>query len=313
MTDQKGNRLPYIASAASAVIFGFSFLFTKAALDNLDMFQLLGSRFLVAAVLMSVLKTLKLIEIKITPAKVRSLLLVAIFQPVLYFIFETIGVDLTSASESGVLIALIPVAVAVFASPMLKERLSLLQWLSIFASVGGVILITLPRFQAGSGQFAGILALLGAVLAGALYQIFSRKASSRSSDPSTPVEVTYLMMWAGAVFFNILGILRYAQAANLSCYFAAFTSVETLTAILYLGILSSVAAFFCMNYALSYLTASKSAVFINLTPVVSVLAGVLFRDERFAPIQILGAAIVLLGVWGVGRPASSEGKSPASH
>lgn len=144
MTDQKGNRLPYIASAASAVIFGFSFLFTKAALDNLDMFQLLGSRFLVAAVLMSVLKTLKLIEIKITPAKVRSLLLVAIFQPVLYFIFETIGVDLTSASESGVLIALIPVAVAVFASPMLKERLSLLQWLSIFASVGGVILITLP-------------------------------------------------------------------------------------------------------------------------------------------------------------------------
>ena len=140
MTDQKGNRLPYIASAASAVIFGFSFLFTKAALDNLDMFQLLGSRFLVAAVLMSVLKTLKLI----TPAKVRSLLLVAIFQPVLYFIFETIGVDLTSASESGVLIALIPVAVAVFASPMLKERLSLLQWLSIFASVGGVILITLP-------------------------------------------------------------------------------------------------------------------------------------------------------------------------
>ena len=80
MTDQKGNRLPYIASAASAVIFGFSFLFTKAALDNLDMFQLLGSRFLVAAVLMSVLKTLKLIEIKITPAKVKPLL-VAIFSP----------------------------------------------------------------------------------------------------------------------------------------------------------------------------------------------------------------------------------------
>ena len=38
-------------SATAAVVFGFSFLFTKAALDSLDMFQLLGSRFLVAALL----------------------------------------------------------------------------------------------------------------------------------------------------------------------------------------------------------------------------------------------------------------------
>lgn len=306
MEGKIGTRLPYLASATAAVIFGFSFLFTKAALDSLDMFQLLGSRFLVGAVFMLILKALKLIKVEITAGKVKGLLLVALLQPILYFIFETIGVDLTSASESGIIIALIPVAVAMFAAGILKERLTFWQWMSILASVGGVVLITLPRFQEGSGQLAGILALLGAVLAGALYQVFSNKASQTSS----PVEVTFMMMWVGAVFFNALGILQSASTSNLPGYFSAFTSKDTLFAIFYLGILSSVVAFFCMNYALSHLTPSKSAVFINLTPVVSVLAGVLFRGESFAPVQILGAVVVLLGVWGVGN---GSGKVPINR
>ena len=290
------SRLPYVASAASAVIFGFSFLFTKSALESLDMFQLLGSRFLVAAVFMRVLRALKLIKVEITSIKVKDLMLVAIFQPILYFIFETSGVDRTSASESGILIALIPVAVAIFAAWILKERLRFWQWMSVMASVGGVVLITLPRFQDSSRSLIGIVALLGAVLSGALYQIVSKKASGRSS----PVEVTYMMMWVGALFFNILGIWNYSWASKLPSYFSAFVRTDTLFAILYLGILSSVVAFFCMNYALSRLTPSKTAVFINLTPVVSVLAGVLFRGESFAPVQFLGATVVVLGVWGVG-------------
>ena len=48
---------------------------------------------------------------EITSHKLSSLV-VALFQPILYFIFETVGVDLTSASESGIVIALIPVVVA---------------------------------------------------------------------------------------------------------------------------------------------------------------------------------------------------------
>ena len=306
MQDQTKSRLPYVAAALSAVVFGFSFLFTKTALDDLDMFQLLGSRFFVAAVFMLVLRVTKRIKVEIAAAKVRGLLLVVLFQPILYFIFETIGVDRTSASESGVLIALIPVAVAIFAGLILKERLSFWQWLSIWASVAGVVLISLPRFQGGTGQLAGILALLGAVLAGALYQIFSKKASGKSS----PVEVTYMMMWTGAWFFNLLGFLKAALASELSTYLAAFMGLDTLWAISYLGILSSVVAFFCMNYALSRLTPSKVAVFINLTPVISVMAGVFFRSESFAPVQILGAAVVLLGVWGVGQ---GNGERESGH
>jgi drug/metabolite transporter (DMT)-like permease len=42
-------------------------------------------------------------------------------------------------------------------------------------------------------------------------------------------------------------------------------------------------------------------VFTNLTPVFSILAGVLFRGERLLAGQLIGAAIVLVGVWGVSK------------
>ncbi len=305
MEQQQVGKRPYVAAASSAVIFGFSFLFTKNALDSLDMFQLLGLRFLLGALFISFLRLVGVIEVNVTWEKVKGLLVVAALQPVLYFVFETIGVGLTSASESGIMIALIPMAVAVFAAFILQERLRPFQWLSIIGSVGGVFLLTVPRMQESSGQLVGNLALLGAVVAGALYNIYSRKASSTSS----PVEVTFVMMWVGAIVFNVLGMARFALRSDLLAYFQAFTNLDTALAIVYLGLFSSVGAFFCMNYSLSKLTPSKSAVFINLTPVISVLAGIFFRNEQFAPIQLLGAAIILGGVWGVNQ---GQKKAPAN-
>lgn len=43
--------------------------------------------------------------------------------------------------------------------------------------------------------------------------------------------------------------------------------------------------------------------------VISVLAGIFFRNEQFAPIQLLGAAIILAGVWGVNQ---GKKKAPAN-
>ena len=113
----------------------------------------------------------------------------------------------------------------------------------------------------------------------------------------------------GPVVFNVLGMGRFTLRSDLPAYFQAFTNLDTAWAIVYLGLFSSVGAFFCMNYALPKLTPSKSAVFINLTQVISVLAGIFFRNEQFAPIQLLGVAIILAGVWGVNQ---GKKKAPAN-
>ena len=65
------------------------------------------------------------------------------------------------------------------------------------------------------------------------------------------------MMWVGSIFFNSIGIWQSARAGQLSQYVSPLLSSDTIPAILYLGLLSSVGAFFCMNYALLHLTPSS--------------------------------------------------------
>jgi drug/metabolite transporter (DMT)-like permease len=65
-----------------------------------------------------------------------------------------------------------------------------------------------------------------------------------------------------------------------------------------LGVLSSVGAFLLANYTLSKLPAAQTSVFANLVTVVSVIAGVFFRGESFGYFQLLGAIMIILGVFG---------------
>jgi len=79
--------------------------------------------------------------------------------------------------------------------------------------------------------------------------------------------------------------------------------------ILYLGILSSVGAFFLINYSLSQLKASQSAVFTNLVTVITVLAGVLIRKEQFSWSQGLSVILIILGIAVVNSSFKEKAKS----
>jgi drug/metabolite transporter (DMT)-like permease len=62
-------------------------------------------------------------------------------------------------------------------------------------------------------------------------------------------------------------------------------------------------AFFGMNYYISKLGASRSAVFVNLSTIVSVAAGILFRGEPFYWYHLVGGVLILVGVWGTNHIA----------
>jgi drug/metabolite transporter (DMT)-like permease len=104
------------------------------------------------------------------------------------------------------------------------------------------------------------------------------------------------MMVMAAIFFNCLYVLTIKPH---EAYFAAFFNWDTLIALLYLGIASSVIAFFLMNYMLNKMPAFQVATFVNLTTVISVLAGVLFRNENFGIYHIIGGVLILSGVGGI--------------
>lgn len=293
--------LPYFAGLGVSSIFGLSFMFTKQALDSLPSFFLLSCRFTLAAVLLTILWLIGAIKLNYKDKPLKELILLTFFQPIAYFIFETKGIKLTSSSEAGIMIALIPIVVTILAAVFLKEKPGKVQLLFILTSVAGVVFIVLMSGSSGNvrgpGHMAGIFSLCGAVLAGGIYNILSRKLS-RSF---TPVEITFVMMWAGAATFGCWSIVSGLISGELGLYIASLSKISTLVPILYLGILSSICAFFMLNYMLSKLPASNSTVFSNLTTVVSIIAGVLIRNEAFYWYQAAGSMLIILGVWGTNR------------
>jgi len=183
-----------------------------------------------------------------------SPLLLALFQPGLYFMGETWGVKWTSASEAGRVIALVPVALATMAAYFLKEKLNSKQILSIVASVLGVLVIVSAQGKIQFGEHLwGILALLVAVLVAGAYTILARHSSTKF----TPLEITFVMMWAGTIIFNVLGVGQSVFEGTFMAYLRPLHSSSVLWAILYLGAISSVVAFFLSNYMFAALPVPK--------------------------------------------------------
>ncbi|MCD6551191.1 DMT family transporter [Thermotoga sp.] len=269
-----------IAGLLYSTIFGFSFLFTKNALDHVSPLTFLSLRFLVAFFSYLLLMVLRLVKLQRKPYwKLWKLVL---FQPVLYFLFEAYGVQKINSSEAGMIIALIPVVVNMLAIFLLKEKGDLLHYFLVGLGFLGVSLIV--GFNITPGSASGKIFMLLAVLSGAMYSILSRKFSKGF----TPGEITFFMMMTGAIFFTAFSIV----AGNFKPVF----NLHVITGALYLGVLSSTLAFFLLNYAIKRVSPIVTTLFSNFTTVVSVVAGVVFRGERVGIQQIVGMVLIIASI-----------------
>ncbi|MBC7959614.1 MAG: EamA family transporter [Vallitaleaceae bacterium] len=291
MTTTKSKAL-YLGFVYST-IFGFSFMFTKMTLGSINsIYHLLALRFLIAFSAMTLLLLLGVIKVSYKGKKVLRLVPLGLFQPVIYFIFETKGIALVPSSQAGIMMACIPILVIILAKIFLHEHPSILQILFVILSVIGAVVININSLS--TGNLLGTIFLLIAVLAAAVYSILSRNLSNEFSA----VEMTYLMMGFGAVTFNAISSILHMKSGEIGNYFEPFTHPSALIGLLYLGILSSIVAFFLLNYTLSKVEASKTAVFANFTTVVSVIAGILLLREHLMVSQVVGGVMILIGVYG---------------
>ncbi|MDR1840621.1 MAG: DMT family transporter [Holophagales bacterium] len=280
---------PAYAGITYSTIFGFSFLASKSALEKLDIFELLFLRFALATLLFLLLAACKIIKLSYRGKPLRQLVLVCLFQPILYFTFETFGIRECSTSTAGLMLGAIPVTVAFLAWLALDEKPTWIRTISLLISLCGVGFIALST-SGGENTFFGLLLLFGAMASASLYNVFSRK----SSRVFTPMETTFVMMVSGTLTFGALALFKGAPDLFQR-------AAQVLPNIAYLGGLSSVVAFFLVNFNLSRLSASQASVFSNLSTAVSVAAGVIFRGEHFGLLQATGALLILLGVWGANR------------
>ena len=290
--------LPYLAATISCTIFGLSFLFSKRALTVASPMALVAFRFLMAFIIMSVLIIVKVFKVNYRNKHIKDLIFLSIAEPVVYFIFETYGIRETSSSIAGLMLSLIPISVTILAAFFLKEIPTIKRIIFILVSVSGVGLIAIMSNSSNEGNsILGIGLLLGAVTAAGFFTIISRKASRHF----TPFEITYFMMFVGALFFNIMWIADLVIHRRITTYFDPLRNSKFVVSIIYLGVLSSIVAYSLINYTLSKIQASRSAVFSNLATIVSIVAGVIFLKESFHIYDLIGSLLILIGLWGTNR------------
>ena len=293
---RKEKILPYMAGIIVAVFFGVSFLMTQKGLAKMPPMVLISYRFTVAAIILTILKCLRLVQIDYKGKPVGGVILLSVFYPGIAFFFETIGLTYVSSSQAGILVSIMPIFVTVFGVLILKERPAKIQIMFIVVSVIGVLVtIVFAKSQGNHGTFFGILLMLISVVGGSLNNVLSRKYSKYF----TPVEITYMMLWTGAVIFNVIAIIQGIGTKEvLAAYRIPFQSMEIMLVVLELSIGTSVVAFFCMNYMLANLKAANASVFFNLATVISIIAGVVIMREQLYWYQIIGGFCIIVSVWG---------------
>lgn len=281
-----------LASIIAQVIFGFSFMFTKIALGFASPLTVIFDRYLAAFIGMSLVIPFTKTKIKLKKG-LWKVVLMALFQPVFYFIFESYGIKLTTSAFSSIMISLIPVVCMISGIFLLREVPSPMQYVFALLSIFGVVIVALAGKSDGSLTILGVVLLSGAVLSSASFNLLSRKISEEFSA----MERTYAQTITGLLFFAVIAVCENIKAPQK--LILSFQNPEYFWAIFYLGIISSVVAFMLLNYANTHLPVAKTTVFSNVTTVVSVIAGAIFLNEKFTLTTGIATVMIIIGVWGV--------------
>lgn len=279
----------------TCVIWGFSFMFTRSVVVRIPIFSLLSWRFLIALLAFLALIALKVLKINLKGKKLFPLLKIAIAEPVVFFIAESIAIQRTSATETSLMIATIPIVAMIVGIPIAKQIPAGKQALSIILSVVGVMAVILGQSIEGiSFDFIGYFFMLTAVFSGAVFSALSAKHDEYSS-----VEKSLAMMVVGCIVFGSAALIQNIAAGTVKEWLMLpFQDKEFLLAILYLGLLASVVCYVGQNYSIAVIGMNRSVSFSGVSTLTSVLAGVFILHEEINASMIIGGIIILAGVYG---------------
>lgn len=289
---QKG----YCAAVINATIVGFSFMFVTIALETVGPLDLLMYRFFFAVVGATIPIILGKAKVSIQRKDLRRILPLALFYPVLFFGFEAFGVELSTSSEAGIILATVPVFTTALSRLFLNERTSWIQNLFILLSLLGVVYIFVMN-TVGSVTFhiGGTFFLLLSTLAISTYNVMARKLSQEYSYFS----LVYVMLWIGFLSFLVVSLSSHRINGRALDLLPPLTHGPFLLSVLYLGVLSAFVTAMLTNYALSKLEASQMSMFGHLSTVISILAGVFILHEPLRHYHGIGISMIIIGVVGI--------------
>ena len=279
-----------VAALAAIVLWGVSFVATKAALREVSPVTLIFTRFaLGVAVLVLILRLRR--ESLIPPRESWLMLTVMGFVGIfLHQMVQAHALTLTTAVRTGWLIGVTPIWSAVLAAAFLGEGFGPRKILGLLIGLTGALLV-ITRGELSAGVLAlpstrGDLLVLASTWTWAIYTILGSDTLKRLGS----ARATAAAMFAGWVMM----IPFFVAAFGWHEYW--HLSSTSLVAILFLGVGCSGLGYWFWYAALERIDASQVASFLYLEPLVTLLSAVALLGETVTFSTIAGGLLVLVGV-----------------
>ncbi|MBI9107672.1 MAG: DMT family transporter [Spirochaetales bacterium] len=278
--------LPIAAMVLAILFWGLSFAGMRIVLRELSPMVVMWCRMISAFIfILPFIK--KLIPENYQKGDWKLLVPMVLFQPCLYFFFETKALMLTTSTQAGVIAAAVPIFAIIGSLFFFKEVLSRAAIAGLAISILGVVLLTVSQgsSEAAPNPVLGNLLELAATIFATGNILIIKKLSGRYR----PLTLIAMQIIAGVIFFTP-GFFQLIKTDP------AIWSLQLVLILLYLGVFVSLTAFALYYWTMTKLTIAKASTFINLIPVVVILTGWIFLGESLTPIQLLAATGVIIGV-----------------
>ncbi|WP_339079364.1 DMT family transporter [Pseudomonas sp. TMP9] len=282
---EQGKRVAVVCLIIAMALWGSSFIALKLAFAELPPLWVIFGRMALGS-LVFLLAWRWRGQMHYRAGDWKYLLGLAACEPCLYFLFEALALQHTSAAQAGMVTALLPLLVAVGAFIFLHERISRTTLAGFLLALIGAVWLSLAGSadEHASNPMLGNAYELLAMLCATGYTLLLKHLSARYS----PFLLSAMVAFVGTVFFLPL--------AWLSAPLPTTISLMGVGAVAYLGIVVTVGAYGLYNFGVSRMPASQASGFTNLIPVFTLLFAIVLLDESLNPMQMLAAALVFAGV-----------------
>lgn len=270
------------------IFWSFSFIWTRVAILSFPPITLITLRLIIASALLFTIAKLAGTFQRIKRKDIKLFLLLAFFEPFLYYVGETFGLTMVSSTLASVIISTIPLFAPLFAFLLLRERIGWATMIGIIVSLLGVFFVIYEPSVGFTANPWGVALLFLAVFAAICYTTTLRRISTEYNT----LNVIFYQSFFGLIFFVPTFFLNdFPQIATIK------VSSQAITALLLLSVFASVIAFVLFAGAVRRVGVARTNVFVNLIPVFTAVFSWLLLDEIIRFTQWMGIVVVVVGLF----------------
>jgi drug/metabolite transporter (DMT)-like permease len=276
----------------TALFFGGAMVAGKVAVAEVPPFTVATTRFAIAAALLFVLRLAwPSLNRGSERPRVRDLPVIAglaLTASAGYNILFLNGLRMAPATDASMIIpGIAPIVSTLLAAIVLRDRPTRTALVGLAIAAVGVLLVVDPSGSVDANRLVGDALFVGCAILFGSYFLISRVAATRFS----PISVSLY----GATGATIVLVPFAIAEGGLGALLGAGWEVWLATG--QLSILATVAAFVLLNEGLRRLGVARSAAFALMIPVFGMALSVLVLGERVAGTAVIGALVVLGGIW----------------